>query len=168
MPETIIWLTGLAGAGKSSIADELAPRMGAMILDPPAIEKMGISEGPPLILDHVQLGAIARDFCTQGICTVIVLDIPSTVIAQHRAKTESVNHRLLEVFVDASFDCLLARRPNRYEVDDRSTWNEIIDARKADADLVVIMNGKKEDDVLNSMSPILEAVAYTPFRKPAY
>lgn len=104
----IIWLTGLSGAGKSTIAYALQKKiMSSVVLDGDSLRKcfvVGFSES-----DRRQylksISALALEFQSQGITVICSLISPYRDIRNEFKQNTGV----IEVYVKASLDCCIKR-----------------------------------------------------------
>lgn len=112
MPGMCVWLTGLSGAGKSTIAKSLVKRLslvgvGARLLDGDELRSslsrdLGFSKGDRDI--HVmRVAALARTCVDQGNVAVCALISPYRD-ARAQARGLVGNDRFIEVFVDTPLD----------------------------------------------------------------
>jgi adenylyl-sulfate kinase len=119
-PGDVVWLTGLPGAGKSTLAAALAQALGAErpieILDGDAIraelsDDLGFSRADR-DRNVRRIAFVARLLAGQGV-TVLVATISPYAEArrQARAAIEGAGARFVEVHVHAELPALLARDP---------------------------------------------------------
>jgi len=122
-PAPIVWITGLSGAGKTTLANAAAALLRAdgrapVVLDGDAVRRALDPE--PLAVRHdreqrlrraFRLAAMARDAALRG-APVVVATI-SLFHAVQRANRRG-NARYAEVLLTAGLDVLRARNPQRY------------------------------------------------------
>ncbi len=116
---TLIWLTGLSGAGKTTITQALAPRLTALghkveILDGDAVRET-LSKGLGFSKEDrdtniKRIGFVANLLAKHGI-TVLVSAISPYRDARREVLLEAAKNgvKALEVFVDAPLDVVSAR-----------------------------------------------------------
>jgi adenylyl-sulfate kinase len=118
MPGAILWLTGLSGAGKTTLAGAVADRIGAAsrveILDG---EELRSRISPDLGFSKAdrdanvrRIGFIARLLARHGVLVIAAAISPyADTRDEVRREAEHERIRFLEVFVDASLETLIAR-----------------------------------------------------------
>ncbi len=116
---TLIWLTGLSGAGKTTITQALAPRLSALghnveILDGDAVRET-LSKGLGFSKEDrdtniKRIGFVANLLTKHGV-TVLVSAISPYRDARREVLLEATKNgtRALEVFVDAPLEIVSAR-----------------------------------------------------------
>lgn len=116
---TLIWLTGLSGAGKTTITQALAPRLIALghkveVLDGDAVRET-LSKGLGFSADDrntniLRIGFVANLLAKHGV-TVLVSAISPYRETRRQVLLEATKNgsRALEVFVDAPLEVVVAR-----------------------------------------------------------
>jgi adenylylsulfate kinase len=119
-PGFVLWLTGLSGAGKTTLArrllDVLAEARPAEILDGDQIRAVLCAELGFSRKDRDtnvgRIAFVARLLARQGVVVLVAAISPyREARAQARAAIEASGCPFIEVFVNASIDCLTRRDP---------------------------------------------------------
>lgn len=113
----VVWLTGISGAGKSTIAGTMARSLFDRNIHVKVLDGDEIRAGINRDLDFSATGRsenirrvaeISRLFCNAGMVVIVALISPYEADRQ-RAKTIIGANNFVEVFVDASVECCRTR-----------------------------------------------------------
>jgi adenylyl-sulfate kinase len=114
----IVWLTGLSGAGKSTIAtalfEQLAPRRPTELLDGDEV-RMFLTAGlgftkPDRDTNVRRIGYVARLLAKHGVLVLVSAISPyAEVRTELREISTRTGHPFLEIYVNAPLDTVIAR-----------------------------------------------------------
>jgi adenylyl-sulfate kinase len=115
----IVWLTGLPGAGKSTLADALAARLAPVrrveVLDGDAVRRTCLSGGLGFSREdrdtNVQrIAYVARLLAKHGVLAIVAAIAPyAATRAALRQKSEEAGHPFVEVYVNAPLATVIER-----------------------------------------------------------
>jgi adenylylsulfate kinase len=116
-----VWVTGMSGSGKSTIAAQLGQRIRAVgrpveVLDADELQKHNLSVGLDASKDDRnadvrRLGYVARLLSRNGVVAIVAATSPHR---EARDQNRKEIGRFVEVFADAPVETLIARDPRGY------------------------------------------------------
>lgn len=111
----VLWLTGLSGAGKTTIADDLAARLRSEALPVEVLDgdivrqhfSKGLGFSREDRLENIRrVGYVANLLARNGVATIVALISP---FREGRDYARDLNDRFLEVFVSCPLEVLVER-----------------------------------------------------------